>query len=108
MDTSFTRFVRDSYVICVICVQIACHAQKLTTDPNRVKLAQKPEFVCDQYAIHPLGLCDWAFRLANLQVKQFGGTICFTTTKYVTSLMYSTSFHTSVLDQTSDVAPVCL
>ena len=45
-----------------------------------------------------------SLRLANLQVKQIGETICFTTTKYVASLTYYTSFQ----DQTSDVAPVCL
>ena len=58
--TQLTPFLRDPYVIRA---QIARHVQPRTTDPNRVKLAQKPEFGRDQYVIRPLGLCDRAFRL---------------------------------------------
>ena len=57
--TQLTPFLRDPYVIRA---QIARHVQPRTTDPNRVKLAQKPEFGRDQYVIRPLGLCDRAFR----------------------------------------------
>ena len=46
----------------MIRAQIARHVQPRTTDPNRVKLAQKPEFGRDQYVIRPLGLCDRAFK----------------------------------------------
>ena len=56
--TQLTPFLRNPYVIRA---QIARHVQPRTTDPNRVKLAQKPEFVRDQYVIRPLGLCDPAF-----------------------------------------------
>ena len=55
--TQLTPFLRDPYVIRA---QIARHVQPRTTDPNRVKLAQKPEFGRDQYVIRPLGLCDRA------------------------------------------------
>ena len=57
INVQLTPFLCDPYVIRA---QIACHVQPRTTDPNRVKLAQKPEFVCDQYVIRALGLCDRA------------------------------------------------
>ena len=50
--TQLTPFLRDPYVIRA---QIARHVQPRTTDPNRVKLAQKPELVRDPYAILAFG-----------------------------------------------------
>ena len=54
-----TQFLRD---LCVICLQIARHIQPRTTDPNRVKLVQKSEFIRERYVILTLGLCDRAFK----------------------------------------------
>ena len=50
------RFVRD--LCCDLCADCTSRTTTHVTDPNRVKLAQKSEFVRERYVILTFGLCD--------------------------------------------------